>query len=75
MADGHSDAPHAAADAHDNHGHAAEQQFEIIAEGSGQDKLLVSVAIVALLLLGCFAWSMTHAQVAEPVTKEHSGAR
>ena len=56
MAHGHgADAAHSSADAH---GHTAEVSFEVIQEGSPQDKLLVLTAMLALVLLCMFGWAM-----------------
>jgi hypothetical protein len=56
----------------DDHGHGSEPKFDIIAEGSPQDKLLVCAALAALLLLVVFAINMTTAHLPEPQQEQSS---
>jgi hypothetical protein len=68
MAHGHDAGHHTA----DDHGHGSEQKFDIIPEGSPQDKLLLCAAVVALLLLLVFGYNMASAQLPEAPQEQSS---
>lgn len=54
------------------HGHSEELKFDVIPEGSTQDKVLVFVAVLALCLLIVFGWSMATAKIATTAPQEQS---